>query len=196
MFGGGKRPHMPASLWTAHNTGEELGVELSSWDLQFITVSHKKRRLAENPQSWRSSNKAVHIIVIIIVIVVIITRNAVLSHNSKLSLLPHEEQASNTCQRKAVPHSTTQLHRKIALSKSFRKVCEEIPESHISKEKKTTSSFRQQMEVWEALSFFQGFKFKSSCVRFKHIPPKKKTRERKTYSTHCVSNSHYTPGAR
>lgn len=41
-----------------------------------------------------------YIIVIIIVIVVIITRNAVLSHSSRLSLLPHEEQASNTRQKK------------------------------------------------------------------------------------------------
>lgn len=62
---------------------------------------------------------AVYIIVIIIIIVVIITRNAVLSSSSKLSLPPRDERASNAHQKKVATRSTTQLHRKIALSKSF-----------------------------------------------------------------------------
>lgn len=55
-----------------------------------------------------------------IVIIVFITRNAVWSIKQRCSLPPGEERASDTRQeKKVVPRSTTQLHRKIAKSKKF-----------------------------------------------------------------------------
>lgn len=73
------------------------------------------------------------ITVIIIVIVVIITRNAVLIVQQQTVTATNEKSARKETSEHV---QTTQVHRKIALSKSFWNFCEEIPKNPRYQKKK------------------------------------------------------------